>query len=149
MNKFLPLILIVCATIYFYPITSLAQKFDPDSEEGKAFNNESSEFVTCSSFYGVLNEAAKRSESEDAAELAVKSVHFSEEAFDYALLYAETTRSEELAMKVTLARLKLEIDDMKKEIEGDFSNTPILMAKYLEPCKEKMEHPTAVLEKWQ
>ena len=54
MNKHLPLILIVCSTIYFYPITSLAQKFDPDSEEGKAFNNESSEFVTCASFYGVL-----------------------------------------------------------------------------------------------
>ena len=130
MNKFLPLILIVCATIYFYPITSLAQKFDPDSEEGKAFNNESSEFVTCSSFYGVLNEAAKRSESEDAAELAVKSVHFSEEAFDYALLYAETTRSEELAMKVTLARLKLEIDDMKKllsDIDPKVSQKAIIL----------------------
>ena len=114
MNKFLPLVLILFATIYFYSITSLAQKFDPDSEDGKAFNNESIEFVTCSSFYGVLSEAASRIEGKDVAELATESVHFSEEAFDYSLLYSETTRSKELAMKVTLARLKLEIDDMKK-----------------------------------
>ena len=149
MNKLLPPILILFAAIYFYPITSLSQKYDPDSKEGKAFDNESSEFVTCSGFYGVLGEAAKRSEGEDAAELAAESVHFSEEAFDYALFYAETTRSKELARKTTLARLKLEIDDMKKEIEGDYSNTPILIAKFLESCKEKMEKPTAVFEKWQ
>ncbi len=131
-----------------FPIYAYAGDIDPDSEMGKAFNNASSEYITCASFYAVLGEAAKRTEGPDAAEYAIKMHDLKEHAYRYALVYAEETRTEEMAEKVTLARFKLELDDMDKEIEGDYSNSSILMSKYGELCKSKMKNPTAVLREW-
>lgn len=135
-------------TIFLCPFYTYAGDIDPDSAMGKAFNNASSEFVTCASFYAVLGEAAKRSEDPDAAEHAIKMNDLREHALRYALVYAEETRTEETAEKVILEKFKLELDDMDKEIEGDYNNSSILMSKHLEPCKSKMKNPTAVLSEW-
>ena len=142
MKKLLQIVLIL------FPIYAYAGDVDPDSEMGKAFNNASNEYVTCASYYAVLTEAAKRSEGSDAAELAIKMDDLKEHALRYALVYSEESHTNEMAKKITLERFNLELDAMGKEIEGDFSNMSNLRSKHGEPCKSKMENPTAVFSEW-
>lgn len=135
-------------TLLLFSIYAYAGDIDPDSEMGKAFNTESHELVTCASYYAVLSEAAKRSEGPDADELVIKMDDLKEYALRYALVFAETTQTKEMAENVTLERFKLELDAMGKEIERDFSNTSILMNKHGEPCMNKMKYPTAEFSEW-
>ncbi len=107
-------------------------------------NNVSEEYVTCASYYSIASEAIRRSgDLETAATL--------EEArnatLQYALIAAKDGRTKEMAEKVTLARLDLNMKSMTNEIDNDIGNISILMNKYADRCKEIMEYPDKILRK--
>lgn len=109
----------------------LAYDFD------RALSNLSNEFANCASFYFVLSEAVKTTSDDSASE---KFITIGTETANFAILSSN--------QKVLEARLKMAMEDMSKEIDYDYSNTAILMSKYLEPCKELKEKPFHRLKYW-
>lgn len=108
-------------------------------------DNVSHDYVTCAAYFaiisGALNASGEKESSDNYESIAKKAVSF-------AVIAAEEGRESEVAQKVTLSRLKLEMQGMKKEIYGDYSNMSILMSKHSEPCTEAMNNPEVVYNKW-
>ena len=133
--------------VLFTSVENLTAGDVPDAEEiGKEIaNNVSEEFVICAAFYSICTEAVSRSGDP-------QTVPRYEEAFDAALYYALTAakkgRTQEMAEKVTLARLELYMKSMTGEIDNDMGNISILLNKYLYRCILVMENPAKVFDDW-
>jgi hypothetical protein len=106
-------------------------------------NNISHEYCSCSAFYFILSRGLRRSGELKGAS---KYEEISQLAFTFALTASQEGRTEEMAEKVTMARLSLEMKSMMHEIDNDYSNASILLDKYLLHCKEIMEDPDKFME---
>ena len=133
--------------VFFMPIEHLnAGDASRDNEITKEIaNNVSDEFVTCAAFYMISAEAVRRSSD---PETASRYEELSDTALHYALNAANKGRTQEMAQKVTLARLELNIKSMKKDIDSDVSNISVLINNYGYQCKQVMENPEKVLDEW-
>jgi hypothetical protein len=103
----------------------------------------SEEFVTCSAYYSIASEGIRRAGHLKSAE---KSEKISDTALKYALISAKKGRTQEMAEKVTLARLELNMKLMTNEIDNEFTNISILINKYSYRCKEIMENPDKMMD---
>jgi hypothetical protein len=113
--------------------------------KNEAFDNISSEFVSCAGYFALVSRAL---ENAGKTELAGKYNKAMNTAMDYALIAAKQGRTEEMAQKVTLARFELGTKDMSKEIDGNAANLSILTNKYGDRCKDVMEKPEWVMQEW-
>ena len=140
-------IIVLGIGVLFTSVENLTAGDVPNADEiGKEIaNNVSEEFVICAAFYSICTEAVSRSGDPQTAPRY-------EEAFDAALYYALTAakkgRTQEMAEKVTLARLELYMKSMTGEIDNDMGNISVLLNKYLYRCKQVMENPAKVFDDW-
>ena len=133
--------------VLFASIENLTAGDVPNADEiaKEIANNVSDEFVTCAAFYMISAEAVRRSSQ---PETASRYEELSDTASYYALSAANEGRTQEMAQKVTLARLELNIKSMKKDIDSDVSNISVLINNYGYQCKQVMENPEKVLDEW-
>jgi len=119
----------------------------PDSKEisKEISNNISEEYVTCGAYFGIAAGAVRRSGDDETAK---KMEEARDSALQYALLSAKEGRTQELAEKVTLSRLDLNMKSMTKEIANDIGNISILINQYADRCKEIMEDPDKMMSEW-
>ena len=103
------------------------------------------EYVTCAACFSWASEALRRSGD---FETAAKYEGYRNSAVGYALIAAKEGRTQEMAEKVTMARLDLEMKSMMKEIDEDVANISILMNKYSDHCKEIVENPDRTISEW-
>ena len=143
----LTLLVSCCLLLLFVmPQYSTAEE-PPDANEltKEMANNVSEEYVICAAYYMIACEGVRRSGDLTTAQ-RIEGAR--DRALDYALVAARKGRTEEMAQKVTLARLELNVKSMRAEIDGDISNVSILMNKYAARCKEIMEDPDKVMDEW-
>lgn len=133
--------------IYVMCIQSLfAEEVVNSNEISKELsNNVSEEYVTCAAYYSIASEAIRRSGD---IKTAVKYEEARDAALQYALIAAKEGRTKEMAEKVTLARLDLNMKSMTKEIDNDIGNISVLMNKYADRCKEILENPDKIMAEW-
>ena len=110
-----------------------------------AFDNIATEFTTCASYFSIVSRALEDSSKKEGITKYEKAM---QGALDYALIAAQEGRTSEMAQKVTLARFEMNLKEMIKEIDGNFSNISVLMNKYAYRCKAVMENPEAMMEEW-
>jgi hypothetical protein len=117
----------------------------PNSEEiGKEiFDDISTEYVTCAAFYFFCSETLRRSGD---GETASRYKKISGSALEFALIAAKKDRDQELAEKVTKARLDLEMNAMLNQIDKDIGNISILMNTYHDRCNEIMTDPAKIVD---
>lgn len=109
-------------------------------------DNISSEYAQCAAFFMVSNGALERA---GKTELAERYKKIQDRAVEYALIAARKGgRSEEMAQKVTLARLEIGTKRMLGEIDNDGSNISILLNKYATRCTSIMEQPERMMKEW-
>ena len=145
LNKTIRIMVLSLAILSMGEQNLVAQE-DLSSDEiyKEVMNNVSYEFVTCSAFYFFCSEAFRLS---DDLENASKYEEYRNNAATFALTAAKKGRTQEMAEKVTLARLDLEMKSMTNEIENDISNISILMNKHLDHCEEIMTDPEKIMNK--
>jgi len=108
-------------------------------------NNISYEYITCAAYFFFSSEALRRSGD---LETAAKYEEYRNSAMEFALIAAKKGRTQEMAEKVTMARLDLEMKSMLNEIDKDVSNISILINKYCDHCKEIMENSDRMMSEW-
>lgn len=67
---------------------------------------------------------------------------------EFALIAAMEDRTQEMAEKVTMARLNLEMKSLLSEIDNDIGNISILMNKHADRCQDIMEDPDKMMNEW-
>jgi hypothetical protein len=113
--------------------------------KNEAFDNVSSEFITCAGYFALVSRALENAGKTDLARKYDKAMNT---AMDYALTTAEEGRTKEMAQKVTLARFEIDTQNMSKEIGSNASNISILTNKYGDRCKDIIEKPELVIQEW-
>lgn len=121
-----------------------AQNLSED-QFNQVFNNISHEYTICAAYFTVV--AAAVIESGDA-ETGEEYMASSNTALQFAVTAGKAGRSEEMALKVTKARLEIEAQAMMNEIENDAANISLLYAKHSERCIWVMNNTIALLEEW-
>jgi len=120
---------------------------EPSTGELKAImDNVSSDYAECAAYFGITSVGVERSGEK---ELADKYRGISTSALTYAIESAKAGRTEDMAMKVTEARVKMASEQMMTDIGRDFSNLSILLSKYRLHCKKAMKSPEYVFSKWE
>jgi len=119
----------------------------PTSEEfvAEVSDNASMEYVECSSYFAIVQQAFLRSGN---AATAAKYEKASDQAASFAVIAAQTSRSTEMAGKVTIARIESSLKDMMRTIENNYSNIALLSSKYSDSCVEAMTDSDALLKRW-
>lgn len=119
---------------------------DKDTDVKNAISdNISEEFLTCASYFSIVMRGLEKSGEKETAAKYQQAING---AIDYALIAAQEGRTSEMAQRVTLSRYELNLKDMTKEIDNNFSNISILTNKYAYRCKSVMEKPEAMMEDW-
>lgn len=108
-------------------------------------NNISDEYVTCGSFFGIVSGSLKNSKKFD---LSAEYESVMDRALDQALITAEIGRTSEMAQKVTLARFKMTMNEMKELINSDYSNISILLNDHSKRCQWVMENTDDFMAEW-
>lgn len=96
-----------------------------------SLDNLSHENIKCSAYYHLVAKALKETKTTQTNNKISKA--FAYKAF---LLAKEDNRTEEMALKVTFARLNNEIEAIKKEIDNNLKNFSILIYKHKKYCEK-------------
>ena len=146
LNKGISIIILVLAILFMSKQYLFAGEIsNSDKIIMEISNNISEEYVTCSAFYIISSEVLKHSGD---LETASKYQGYSISAIQSALISSKKGRTQEMAEKVTLSRLDIEVKAMLKDIDNDISNISFLTNKYLDHCKEIMEDPNKMVAEW-
>jgi len=146
LNKVIPTIIFLPALLFIGALYLTAEEILDSNEISREIsNNISMEYVTCAAYSFCASEAFKRSGD---LETAAKYEEYRNSAVGYALIAAKDGRTQEMAEKVTMARLDLKMKSMMSEIDKDIANISILMNKYSGHCKEIMEDPDRMMSEW-
>jgi hypothetical protein len=124
--------------------TSVAQP-TPAAMAAEITDNVAMEYAECAAYFSIVNGAF--SSSGKSAE-AIKFKERSDKAALFSLMAAKQSRAEEMATKVTLARIEMNMKDMQRTIENDYSNMSLLSNKYLTPCVESMQDSAPLIKRW-
>ena len=117
----------------------------PQDIMNEVTNNISDEYCNCAAYFMIVSEGFKRSNEIETAEQYIK---VSETALKFADDFAKQSRTEEMAVKVTSARMEMYTKSMIKEIGNNIENISILMNKYGQRCKYIMEEPDKTMYEW-
>lgn len=143
-NKAVLIFILSLASLFMGEQYLFAEKdFNGEAIIKEVSNNISHAYCSCSAFYFILSRGLKRSGELKGAS---KYEEISQSAFTFAFEASKEGRTQEMAEKVTMARLSLEMKSMMNEIDNDYSNASILLDKYLLHCKEIMENPDKFTE---
>jgi len=104
-----------------------------DSNEAKS--NLASEFATCTAYYSLMEHAMERRQENG-------------EQFEQAGYLSYVLATELSNEEVTKARMELDVKEMMKEINNDWSNGAILINKYAEHCKNIIENTETRMQYW-
>jgi|GEM_PF-1433083 len=113
--------------------------------EIEIFDNISSEFAECSSYFSIVSQAMKSAGHKTVAD---KYGQASDTAIKYALMTAEKIRNREMAQKVTLSRFEAGMKGMLKDMDNNIGNISILSNKYALRCKRALEEPEVMMKEW-
>ncbi len=113
-------------------ITSYASAYDDE----RVMANLSSDYASCAAYY-MWDRAAVIEKDEKLGADFMRMVR--------AAVAMGTEISNE---KVTIARVRVYGQQMKKDISGDFSNMAILFDKYSDMCTSLMKDPEERMEYW-
>lgn len=108
-------------------------------------DNIATEYAVCAAYFAI---AQGGMESTGSHEHAAKYKEASNTAAQFSLFAAQKTRSEEMAMNVTLARFEMNLKAMKAEIGNDYSNISLLINKHSTRCTEAMTDSEAFMMRW-
>lgn len=108
-------------------------------------DNVAMEYAECAAFFSTVSGAF--ASSGKAAEGA-KFKEASDRAALFSLMSAKQSRGEEMATKVTLARIEMSLKDMQKTIDNNYSNMALLSNKYLTSCVEAMQDSAPLIKRW-
>jgi hypothetical protein len=114
-------------------------------EPKDAANNASHEMVECAVFYTISEQGARNRGTVEANKMADELQKIAETAINYAVLFAEEAGQ---SQKATLARIELTHADLMKQMDHNYVNFSVLLAKYADPCKAAVEHPEKRYEYW-
>lgn len=140
-------IMILVLTILFTGVHCLmAEELSNSDERSREIsNNVSEEYVTCAAYFGIASEAVRRSGENEVSANFEKA---RDAALEYALISASQGRTKEMAQKVTLSRLELNMKSMTSEIDNNVENISILINKHAQRCKEIMDYPEKMMDEW-
>ncbi|MGS0681542.1 hypothetical protein ACVBIL_10300 [Shewanella sp. 125m-7] len=113
----------------FFSFSSLS------SDMERVQTNLASDFSSCSSYFLLMSQALVSS-GQDGSLYKQSSIN----SFRFA--------SELSNEKVSEARVKLAYKEMHKELDGNWSNSAILIEKYSDLCVELLESPEKRLKYW-
>jgi uncharacterized protein YegL len=108
-------------------------------------DNISMEYAECAAYFSITSAALS---SSSKLETAKKYDDLSNKAAIFALDIAKQSRNEEMATKVTLARIEMSLKDMRSTIDNNYSNYSLLSNKYMTPCIDAMRDPKPVIDRW-
>lgn len=108
-------------------------------------NNVSMEYVTCAAYFAHAALAVKNAGDQATSD---KFARFYESTMALGLAAAQAGRSEEMALKVTTARLNMVMDNMQNEIENNYSNFALLYEQYHKRCEYVLNNTDEFLEEW-
>jgi hypothetical protein len=111
----------------------------------RAANNAGHEMTECAAYFGVVAQGLRQTPGETFQKTSADYEQLMKNAVAFALNYAELINQKPEAVQ---ARLKLSIEDMMSQMDRDYVNVSILMAKYAEPCRNVMDDPEARLNHW-
>lgn len=120
------------------------ESLDPEVHK-IAMNNISMEYVTCASYYAHAAMAVKNGGDQKTSD-SYSNIY--ENVIVLAVAAAQLGRSQEMAMKVTTARLDIVMDEMQSEIENDYSNFSLLMQKYHQRCDFVVNNTEKFMDEW-
>ena len=106
-------------------------------DQERANVNLASDYATCSAFYIIASEGLRRTGNDNTAE---QSMQASGRAYEYAVQLSN--------QKVTQSRIILSVEELRREMDHDFSNFSILINKYGELCKEILQSPENRMKYW-
>lgn len=142
--------------IAIIPTPLIAEEYTQKQQQAlDAINDLSHEYTICASYFilqaGALKKYAKEKAKNEAEvkstlETSDKYMSYYNNSFTYAATLAGFGRSSEMAINVAKSRFELELDSMKKQIDGDFSNMSILMNKHLDTCIDLVQNANKKLE---
>jgi len=136
-------------SVLLISLVSITLSAQPGEDEfvKEVLDNASHEIITCSSFYNIVAGALKRAGKQNEG---VRLDTISSALLGYSRYLAlQAGRSEEMASKVTLARMKIETERMTQEIDAHYSNISLLSSKYGKTCKKLFnQDPELLVEKW-
>ena len=140
-------LLVIALIVFCAAPTPHAADQTPNSAEiiKEILNNVSEEYVTCAVYFSIASEALRRSGN---AESAAEAQEAQNKALEVAFFAAQKGRTQEMAEKVTHARLELATKSMMNEINNDIGNISILINNYAGRCKQIMENPDKVMKEW-
>ena len=140
MRIFLPLVLTLCSI-------HLTEADLPTVDEllNDVMNNVSTDYVQCAAYYAHVASAVKNGGDQQTSD---SYVNIYEEVITLAVVAAQTGRSEEMALKVTMARLNVVMDAMQSEIENNYSNLALLVDKYQGRCEFVVNNTEEFVEEW-
>ena len=126
---------------------AFAQDHPSDTEIlNEIMNNVSEEYVVCAAYYAVVASALQNS-GDEATASRYKQVY--ENTIGLAVATAQAGRSEEMALKVTTARLNMRMDAIESEIENNYSNISLLMIKHQKRCEWVVNETESLLQAWE
>ena len=141
MRTVLALLIVLFLTDY-----AIAEEEPLNAEALKiAMNNVSMEYVTCASYYAHAAMAVKNGGDQETSD---SYANIYENVIVLAMAAAQIDRSQEMAMKVTTARLDIVMDEMQSEIENDYSNFSLLMQKYHQRCDFVVNNTEKFMDEW-
>lgn len=135
---------IVFLTFVFFNSSAWAQ---PTADEiiAEVMDNIATEYAECAAYFAVLQgtfaHSGKPTESAKYKEASDKAAEFS-------LISAKQSRSDDMATKVTLARFEMNLKDMMKTIDHNYSNISLLVNKYSESCVEGITNSEVLMKRW-
>nr|WP_315203342.1 hypothetical protein [uncultured Albidiferax sp.] len=125
--------------------TPLMAEPTPAAMAAEVTDNVAMEYAECAAFFSIVNGAFL---SSGKATQAAKFKETSDKAAMFSLMAAKQSRAEEMATKVTLARIEMNLKDMQKTIDNNYSNMSLLSNKYLTPCVEAMQDSAPLINRW-
>jgi len=125
--------------------TPLIAQPNPVAIADEVTDNVAMEYAECAAFFSIVHGAF--SNSGKPAE-AVRFKETSDKAAMFSLMAAKQSRTEEMATKVTLARIEMNLKDMQKTIDNNYSNMSLLSNRYLTLCVAAMQDSAPVIKRW-
>lgn len=105
-----------------------------------ALNNAAHEMAVCTSYYLYIVNATEHDERDKKDELSKKYMDMAQGTLKYSVDMSNQATTE--------ARVKIAMDEMVKQTEGNISNISRLFVDYAQLCKEASEKPFDRLRYW-
>ena len=108
-------------------------------------DNVATDYAECSAYVAIIQGAFANSNMQIETR---KFKDASDRAAQFSLLAAKQSRRDEMATKVTLARIDMSMKEMMKIIDNNYSNISLLMNKHSDRCVEAMNDSKALMQRW-